>query len=435
MQERPHASILGGSLAVGGSAALRLAASFAIAIMVARLLGVEAKGELALLQQFPAIAALLLSLGFETAHAYYVGRHGRDPGAAVSDSLALTLLASVVGLPLTALIMQEFVPALAAVPAPTVLVASTSLPLLMLSALLGGVLTGQGRLPGQALAQSAATLTSLAAIGVWAFLGELTLERVVVATVIALGIGVAGSAIATRVRSLPRPSLARLREVFPYARRSYVQSVTGYLEMRQDVVLLGVLASATGVGIYSVAVSIAELLYYAPQTLAAALTARSLQEEASRGATLTTRVTRLLTAFMLLAAAALSLVARPLVTAVFGPEFGEAATVILILMPGIVIWGVASQPGAYLATHGRLFPKASTATLLINLTLNLALIPVMGARGAAIATAISYSMISGYIIWTFASTTQTRLRDLLVVRLADVRFAVAAARALRSPSA
>jgi O-antigen/teichoic acid export membrane protein len=435
VSERPHASILGGSLALGASTALRLVASFAIAILVARLLGAEAKGQLALLQQFPAIAALLLGLGFETAHAYYVGRQGRDPGSAISDSLALTMLASVVGLPLTALLMREFVPALAAVPTSTVLVASASLPLLMLTALLGGVLTGQGRLPGQALAQSAATLTSLTAIVAWALLGELTLEQVVVATVIALGVGVVGSAIATRVRSLPRPSLARLREEFPYARRSYVQGVTGYLEMRQDIVLLGLLASAAGVGVYTVGVSLAELLFYAPQTIAAALTARSLQEGAESGAALTAQITRLLTAFLLVAAVGLALLARPLVVAVFGAAFAESAAVIVILVPGIVVWGIASQPGAYLATHGRLFPRMSTATLLLNLTLNLALIPTLGARGAAIATAISYSIISGYIIRTFLRETETSLRDLLVMRADDMRYALAAARALRKPAA
>ncbi len=433
MSERPHASILGGSLAVGASTVLRLAASFAIAILVARILGAEAKGQLALLQQVPAIAALLLGFGFDAAHAYHVGRKGRVPAAALSDSLMLAAAASVVGVPLAALAMRGLIPALAGVPAATVLLASAALPLLLLTALLGGVLTGQGRLPGQALAQSAATVVSVALVGAWALLGELTLARVVIATLVALGVGVAGGIAATGVRTLCAPSLVRLREELPYARRSYVQSVTGYLELRQDVLLLGVLASAAGVGVYTVGVAIAELLFYAPQVLAAALTARALQEEAASGAALTARVTRLLTAFMLLAAGVLAVAARPLVALVFGAEFAPAATVIVVLIPGIVVWGVASQPGAYLATHGRLFPRMSTATLLVNLGLNLALIPALGPVGAALATAVSYSLVSAYVIRTFAVTTNTRLRDLLVVRAEDVRYALAAARALRRP--
>ena len=128
-------------------------------------------------------------------------------------------------------------------------------------------------------------------------------------------------------------------------------------------------------------------------------------------------------------------IARPLVVTLFGAQFVQAATVIAVLTPGILVWGIASQPAAYLASHGRLFPRMSTATLLINFMLNLALIPVLGPMGAAVATAISYTVISGYIIRTFVRETGTRLRDLLVVRSADVHFAIAATRALRSPSA
>lgn len=435
MQERPHASILGGSLSVGAATALRLAASFAIAIMVSRALGVEAKGQLALLQQFPAIAALLLGLGLEAAHAYHVGRDSSDPAATVSDSLAYTLTVSALGVPLTMLVMWLLVPALDQVSTLAVIIAAATVPPLLLTALAGGVLTGLGRVPSQALAQAAAAAVSLSLIGTLAVLGRLTLEGVVAALAVALAVGAVSALLATRVRSLPRPSLGRLRTELPYARRSYVQSVTGYLEMRQDVVLLGILGSAAGVGVYSVGVSLAELLIYAPQTLGAALMARSLQEDAQSGADLTARTTRLLTAFMLITAGALALVARPLVIALFGTQFTQAATVIAVLTPGIVLWGIASQPAAYLASHGRLFPRMSTATLLVNFVLNLALIPVLGPVGAAIATAVSYTVISGYIIRTYTRETQTRAANLLVVRPADLRFAVAAAKALRNSSA
>ena len=158
-------------------------------------------------------------------------------------------------------------------------------------------------------------------------------------------------------------------------------------------------------------------------------------EDADSGAGLTARSTRLLTTFMLVSAGAWVVIARPLVVTLLGVQFAQAATVIAVLTPGILVWGIAGQPAAHLASHGRLFPDMSTATLLVNFTLNLALIPVLGPVGAAVATAVSYSVISGYIILAFMRQTGTRLKDLLVVRSADARFAVAAARALRNPSA
>lgn len=429
---RTRTSILGGGLAAGTAIVLRLGASFVIAILVSRILGVGAKGELTLLQQIPAIAALLLGLGFEAAHAYHVGRSGSDPAETLSDSLAYVLVVSAFGIPVTVLVMRLLVPALDLVSTLAVVVAAATVPLLLTATLAGGILTGLGRIPSQALAQTATSMVSLAIIGALALLDRLTLEGLVIALAVALAVGALGATLATRVHSLPRPSLSRLRAELPYARRSYIQSVTGYLEMRQDVLLLGILGSAAGVGVYSVGVSLAELLIYAPQALGTALSARSLQEDASSGAELTARTTRLLTAFLALTAAALALFARPLVVGLFGVQFAAASTVIAVLIPGVVLWGIASQPAAYLASHGRLFPRMSTTTLLINFTLNLALIPLLGPAGAAIATTISYTVISGYIIWTYARETQTRVIDLLVMRVSDVRFAVAAARALRS---
>lgn len=427
-------SLLRGGIAVGAAQATRLTTGLIIGVIVSRMLGPAAKGELSLLQQLPAIAALVGALGFDAAHAYFVGRHKADAGAAVSDSAAHTLLVAVVAVPALVLVMRSAVPALAAVPSGVLWLAAGIAPILVLSSLLGGILTGQSRLTQHAVAGIAGALVSLAAVVTAVAVGTLTVAVVVAGTLAGVAVAAALSAWGTGVRSATVPSLVRVRERWGYARASYVQSVTGYLELRQDVVLLGILGSAAGVGIYSVGASIAELLFYLPQVLASALTARALQEDAARGAALTASVTRLLVAALGLTAVVVALLARPLVVLVFGPAFAPAASVVWLLLPGIVIWGIASQGGAYLATHGRLFPRVSTATLFVNLGLNLALIPSLGPVGAAIATTISYSLVSGYIIRTFSITTETRLRDLLLVSADDIRYALAAARALLNRS-
>jgi len=430
MTTRSHTSIAGGSLAVGASTAVRLASGLAVAVIASRLLGPAAKGEISLLQQVPAIAALLGTLGFDAAHGYFVGRHRRDVAASVTASVLHAVLATIIGVPVVALLMRHAIPALAAVPVATLWLAAAVAPLLVLASLLGGILTGQGRLGRQAVAGSAGALASLGVVLVAALTGLLTPASVMVGALAGGTVTVMASLASTGARHPALLTGADIRERWGYARRSYVQSVTGYLELRQDVVLLGILGSAAGVGLYSVGASVAELLFYLPQALASALTARSLQEDAAEGATITASVTRLLVAALVLIAAAVALAARPLITGVFGAEFAPSATVVLLLLPGIVTWGAASQSGAYLATHGRLFPRLSTLTLLLNLGLNLALIPTLGIRGAAIATSISYSVSSLYIMRTFLAQTGLRVRDLAIVTRADLSLALAATRAL-----
>lgn len=424
-----HTSIVGGSFAIALGTAVGLATSFLLSLLVARLLGPEVKGQLVLLLEIPVIAALILGLGFEGAKAYYVGRRLRLPEHAVSDSMYLALGLSLVGIPVIAVLMHQLIPALDTIPAATIIAASLALPVMMVVNFLSGVLTGLGRVTEQAIAMTIAALVSFLLAIAFALLGHLTLHTLILATLAGLSCGSIAIFAATRVKSLATPSYSRLREEMSYARRSYVQTITGYLELRQDLILLGVLTSATGVGIYSIAVSIAEVLFYAPQAIAAALAARSFQEGASEGAELTALITRLLTVLLLLTSIPLLLVARVLVVTLFGEPFAEAALVIQILVPAIAIWGISSQPGAYLASHGTLFPKLSVATLILNLGLNILLIPELGILGAAIAALISYTIGSAYIIGVFLKITGIGVTSMLIVRRSDMTFALDAVRA------
>jgi len=150
-----------------------------------------------------------------------------------------------------------------------------------------------------------------------------------------------------------------------------------------------------------------------------ALTARSLQEEHESGAQLAAQVTRLLMAFCLVLTVGLGIVVRPVIIFAFGAEFEQAAVVFGLLVPGILSWALSSQVQAFLATHGRLFPGLGLTMLLVNLALNLVLIPRFGILGAAAATSISYCGGNGYVTWVFMRTTGHRLRDLMLLRRDD----------------
>lgn len=428
---RPRISVLRGTLASGGASILRLGSNLAIAILVARALGATGKGEITLLQQFAAVFAMILGFGFEGAHAYYVGRRRREASEAVSDSLFFAVIVSAIGIPVLWVVMRYFVRALDDVAGSVLLLASLMIFPMILVSLLAGVLIGQGRVRSQALAMALSASVGLGIVVLRSLFVELTLGTVVIAISAGLLTGVAASIAATGVRRIPRPSIRRLTEEASYAWRSYVQNVAGYLELRQDTLLLGVLASAASVGVYSVGVSVAEVLFLAPQTVVFALTARSLQENAASGAELSARLTRLLMAFTLGVSLLLLVLARPLIEVAFGEEFVSAALVYAILVPGILSWTLSSQLQAYLATHGRLFPGLGLSAVFMNLVLNLLLIPRFGIYGAAVATSISYCFGNGYVTWVFLKRTEFRLRDVWLPRREDLMLVVAAARALR----
>lgn len=424
-------SVMGGSLLLGASTLLQLGSSLVVGILVARTLGPAGKGEFALLQQFPAAAALMLGLGFGAANAYFVGRRTHAVRDVVSDSLAFAFVASALGVPITVLLMREFVPALSDVPVSTLALASAALLATIATGALSGVLTGLGRLRGAALSQVLSSVTALGLVTAWWLGGSLTLPNVVFASVAGALVAFAVSLVATGAGGFSAPSISRVRERWGYARTSYVTTLTGYLEMRQDILLLGILSSASGVGIYSVGASFAELLWFAPHVTAAPLMARAYEEDVAQGAALTSRLARLTLAAMIAIALALVLVLRPLIVVVFGTEFAPAASVFAVLAPGIVAAGLSGQLSSFLSTHGRLFPGVATLGLALNLVLNIATIPFFGYWGAAASTTVSYTVGAVLIVRAYLAETEQRASDVLLARPSDIAFAAAALRALR----
>ena len=85
----------------------------------------------------------------------------------------------------------------------------------------------------------------------------------------------------------------------------------------------------------------------------------------------------------------------------FGAEFKTADTVLLILTLGQVALLLRGSADAALAMtgHERAIGRMTTISVIVNLVLNLALIPILGATGAAAATAIALSVQSVQMWW------------------------------------
>lgn len=95
----------------------------------------------------------------------------------------------------------------------------------------------------------------------------------------------------------------------------------------------------------------------------------------------------------------------------------------VLLAPGVLLAGTSHTLAAYLSTHGVLFPGISTAALFVNVGLNLVLIPLYGYFGAAVASSVSYAFSAIYVISVFSRKSDTRYRDVLLPRSADIRLA------------
>jgi O-antigen/teichoic acid export membrane protein len=100
----------------------------------------------------------------------------------------------------------------------------------------------------------------------------------------------------------------------------------------------------------------------------------------------------------------------PLVPLVFGDEFLPAQAALVWLGPAAFAVATGCASGAWLNTQGHqnLIAQRSAIGALVNIGLNILLIPRMGFAGAALATSISY-LASVYVVGIFRREISSNL--------------------------
>ena len=180
------------------------------------------------------------------------------------------------------------------------------------------------------------------------------------------------------------------------------------LYMRVDVVMLQYMTDAHEVGIYASAVRLSEVWYALPVILASSAYPVILRSRESDYGRYLLRVRQLYFLFCWLAiliSLPASIFSGWLVSTLYGPSFADAAPVLAVHLWGSlgVFLGVASSH--YLLAEGlQMISMYRTAIgLIANVLLNLVLIPMYQAQGAAIATVLSY-LIAVFSIVLFPKT-------------------------------
>lgn len=163
-----------------------------------------------------------------------------------------------------------------------------------------------------------------------------------------------------------------------------------------DILLLQPLAGSEQTGLYKAALIVAEFLWLVPQAIqivfihsSSEMWSKDKYDEISDMASRSTRYTLVFTILLVFGIAAL---ASDFVQIYFGAEFSGAVVPLLLLLPGVLGFAIARPIYAIGQGKGDFRPLiiATGVASIINLILNLILIPLYGISGAAIATSIGY---------------------------------------------
>jgi O-antigen/teichoic acid export membrane protein len=184
------------------------------------------------------------------------------------------------------------------------------------------------------------------------------------------------------------------------------------LYVNVDIVMLGSLRSAVQVGIYAVANRLPAAVVVFANVWINAFFPHAAAEVAANPRSLLEQVGRLVTAMAVLGIGLVvgaALCAEGLITWLFGNQFASAGPPCVVLAAAAAVTLVDVTYGNVLqAAHGeRLFARAITFGVLVNVVANVVLIPSAGALGAAISTLIAELLLGGVLVITLSRRVGT----------------------------
>ncbi|AEH36951.1 lipopolysaccharide biosynthesis protein [Halopiger xanaduensis] len=198
-----------------------------------------------------------------------------------------------------------------------------------------------------------------------------------------------------------------------------------------DILLLQPLAGSQATGYYRASLVIAEFLWLVPNVCQTVLLHSSSElwskKQTDEITELISRVTRYNIAFLVLVGLGLTALAKDFVPLYFGAEFEESVLPLLILLPGVIGFAISRPIFAIGQGKGslRVLIMATGTAALINLFLNLLLIPEYGMTGAAIATSIGYGSMLIFHVLAARQIGFNPLMDLRLNRIAVTGFVTA----------
>jgi len=210
-----------------------------------------------------------------------------------------------------------------------------------------------------------------------------------------------------------------LRESWPLI----LSGLSVMVYMRIDQVMLGQMLNNEAVGIYSAAVKISEMWYFLPIAIVASVYPAIISSKEKSESLYQQRMQNLYDLMVYISvfvALIVTFSADWIVISLFGDAYSEAGFVLAVhIWIGLFVsLGVASSKWFLLEKLSRLIFYRTLYGALLNVILNLLLIPPFGIKGCLIATLISYSFAA---LWFDAFSTKTRKAFVMKIKALSFR--------------
>ena len=207
-----------------------------------------------------------------------------------------------------------------------------------------------------------------------------------------------------------------LKEMLHYGAFMQLSTLVSTLNKRLSLYLLNTHCAEKSIGVYASGTQVTEGVNIVGQSIGLVeFSALSNTENKQRASQLTLRFMKIAILLTFTALLVICLLPTVFFELLFSEEFADIRPVILLMAPGIVFFSAHTVLANYFSGTGK--PKYNLYASLIGLSVTLVsafiLIPLLGIRGAAITTTLTYSALFVYQWIVFHKQTGSKLNQLI----------------------
>ena len=408
-----------------GAAMLRQVAglllSFALGVMLARLLGPEGNGRYAMAMLLPALVLNFLNMGIPAANVYFLGSRRVSLRQALRASVRFWVVICGFGIPSAVVFVLVFGDTLfKGVGLVQLFTALLLFPIALLQNFYLSLLHGKQEFTAYNKALLVSPSAALILVFVAVFLLDLEVSGALSGVITAQLIGMIFVVLMVhkRVRSEASELTSRAysKPCITYGIKAHLSNILTFLNYRIDIFLVNYFLNPLSTGVYVVAVNIAERMWILSQSVSFVLLPRLSElhktKEGSRG--LAQTLAKVVFLVTLVAIGILAVLSKPFIVFFFGLKYAGAAGALLWLLPGIAFGNLSRVLSNDIAARGR--PELNTYVAAlevgINIAANVILIPKMGINGAALATTLAYSCDAAVKVAVFSHLNRSKWWEL-----------------------
>lgn len=396
-------------------------------LMLARLLGPQARGEYALLNAVASAVAMLLTFGLGTSNAVLASQKRISPKALFSHSLIFGLVTGGLAVGLLGWLARDWVLSfMRGVPAEHMQLMAWGVPFYILYNCLLGLAQGRQQFELYSKANVLRPLLFLCGFALL-FFGGL---RNIAAGLWAYVLSFVGTAALLTIKLRPGKGEAfsfdgrAFKLQINYGWAIYLAELFTFLLYRVDVLLVGLFLDIKHAGFYSIVAFFAESLWFLPSSVGVVLLPSAGARNAEEMRALAPRIVRLVFLATSLIISLLWQIDQFIIAFAFGEDFLPAVLPLHLSYLGIIAMSVHKVIASYAlgSGHSQWNTAVSLAGLLANVALNLLLIPRWGIAGAAITMSLSFTLMALMMVFWLRRFAGVSLGKIFILQPDDWRF-------------